>query len=92
VLTHDHKFDVPALKVALETRAGYIGAMGSRRTNEDRAERLHAEGVADEDLARVHAPIGLKIGSRTPQEVAVAIAAEIVQTLRSPKPKEALAR
>jgi xanthine dehydrogenase accessory factor len=92
VLTHDHKFDVPALKVALETRAGYIGAMGSRRTNEDRAERLRAEGVADEDLARVHAPIGLKIGSRTPQEVAVAIAAEIVQTLRSPKPKEALAR
>jgi len=92
VLTHDHKFDVPALKVALGTRAGYIGAMGSRRTNEDRAERLRAEGVTDEDLARVHAPIGLKIGSRTPQEVAVAIAAEIVQVLRSRKPEEALAR
>ncbi|HEU4450235.1 MAG TPA: XdhC family protein, partial [Gaiellaceae bacterium] len=50
LLTHDHKFDVPALKVALETRAGYIGAMGSRRTNADRAERLRAEGVTDEQL------------------------------------------
>ena len=75
VLTHDHKFDVPALKVALETNAGYIGAMGARRTNADRAERLRAEGVSDEDIARIHAPIGLKIGSRTPEEVAVAIAA-----------------
>jgi xanthine dehydrogenase accessory factor len=86
VLTHDHKFDVPALKVALETRAGYIGAMGARRTNEDRARRLRAEGVSDEDIARIHAPIGLKIGSRTPEEVAIAVAAQIVQVLRSPKP------
>jgi xanthine dehydrogenase accessory factor len=92
VLTHDHKFDVPVLKVALETPAGYVGAMGSRRTNEDRAERLRAEGVTDEELARIHAPIGLKIGSRTPEEVAVAIAAEIVQVLRSPRQQEALAR
>jgi xanthine dehydrogenase accessory factor len=88
VLTHDHKFDVPALKVALETPAGYIGAMGARRTNEDRAERLRAEGVTDDELARIHAPIGLRIGSRTPQEVAVAVAAEIVQVMSSPKPKE----
>jgi xanthine dehydrogenase accessory factor len=86
VLTHDHKFDVPALKVALETRAGYIGAMGARRTNEDRTRRLRAEGVSDEDIARIHAPIGLKIGSRTPEEVAIAVAAQIVQVLRSPKP------
>ena len=86
VLTHDHKFDVPALKVALETPAGYIGAMGARRTNADRAERLRAEGVSDEDIARIHAPIGLKIGSRTPEEVAVAIAAQIIQVMRSPKP------
>ncbi len=86
VLTHDHKFDVPALKVALETPAGYIGAMGARRTNADRAERLRAEGVTDEEIARIHAPIGLKIGSRTPEEVAVAIAAQIVQVVRSPKP------
>ena len=92
ILTHDHKFDIPALKVALETRAGYIGAMGSRRTNADRAERLRAEGVTDEELARIHAPIGLKIGSRSPQEVAVAIAAEIVQVMRAAKPEEALTR
>jgi xanthine dehydrogenase accessory factor len=91
VLTHDHKFDIPALKVALETPAGYIGAMGARRTNEDRAERLRAEGVSDEDIARIHAPIGLKIGSRTPEEVAIAIAAQIVQVLRSPKQEEVLA-
>jgi xanthine dehydrogenase accessory factor len=86
VLTHDHKFDVPALKVALQTPAGYIGAMGARRTNEDRAERLRAQGVSEEEIARIHAPIGLKIGSRTPEEVAVAIAAQIVQVMRSPKP------
>jgi xanthine dehydrogenase accessory factor len=92
VLTHDHKFDIPALKVALETPAGYIGAMGARRTNEDRAERLRAEGVADEDIARIHAPIGLKIGSRTPEEVAIAVAAQIVQVLRSPKKQEVLAQ
>ena len=94
ILTHDHKFDIPALKVALETRAGYIGAMGSRRTNADRAERLRAEGVTDEEMARIHAPIGLRIGSRSPQEVAVAIAAEIVQVMREakPKPEEALTR
>jgi xanthine dehydrogenase accessory factor len=94
ILTHDHKFDIPALKVALETPAGYIGAMGSRRTNADRAERLLAEGVSDEAMARIHAPIGLRIGSRSPQEVAVAIAAEIVQVMRAakPKPEEALTR
>ncbi len=93
VLTHDHKFDIPALKAALETNAGYIGAMGAKRTNADRAERLRAEGVTDEEMARIHAPIGLKIGSRSPEEVAVAVAAEIVQVMRSPKPKpqEALA-
>jgi xanthine dehydrogenase accessory factor len=82
VLTHDHKFDVPLLKVALETAAGYIGAMGAKRTTEARNERLRAEGVTDEELARIHAPIGLRIGSRTPEEVAVAVAAEIVATRR----------
>jgi xanthine dehydrogenase accessory factor len=91
VLTHDHKFDVPALKVALQTPAGYIGAMGARRTNEDRAERLRAEGVSEEDIARIHAPIGLKIGSRTPEEVAVAIAAQIVQVMSSPRAQEVAA-
>jgi xanthine dehydrogenase accessory factor len=90
VLTHDHKFDVPLLKVALETPAGYIGAMGSRRTNDERAERLKAEGVTDEQLARIHAPIGLDIGSRTPEEVAVAVAGEIVATFRRARAKEAV--
>jgi xanthine dehydrogenase accessory factor len=82
VLTHDHKFDVPLLKVALETPAGYIGAMGAKRTTESRNERLREEGVTDEQLARIHAPIGLRIGSQTPEEVAVAVAAEIVATRR----------
>ncbi len=79
VLTHDVKFDVPALLAALETPARYIGAMGSRTTTEEREERLRAEGVGDADLARIHAPIGLAIGARSPEEVAVAIGAEIVE-------------
>jgi xanthine dehydrogenase accessory factor len=82
VLTHDHKFDVPLLKVALATPAGYIGAMGARRTTERRAELLRAEGVSDEELERIHAPIGLPLGSRTPEEVAVAIGAELIALTR----------
>ena len=78
VLTHDDKFDVPALRAALATPARYIGAMGSRRTTERRRERLLELGVAEEELARIHAPIGLSIASRTPEEVAVAIGAQIV--------------
>lgn len=78
VLTHDQKFDVPALRAALDTPARFIGAMGSRRTTARRNERLRAEGVGEDALARVHAPIGLPIGSRTPEEVAVAIGAQIV--------------
>ena len=87
VLTHDTKFDVPILKVALNTNAGYVGAMGSRRTTEARNERLREEGLTDEQLARVHAPIGLKIGSRTPEEVAVAIAAQIIEVFRAGSPR-----
>ncbi len=83
VLTHDNKFDVPILKAALASPAGYVGAMGSRRTTERRSERLREEGVSDEQLQRIHAPIGLKIGSRTPEEVAVAIAAEIVSVFNA---------
>ncbi len=82
VLTHDSRFDVPLLKVALQTRAGYIGAMGARRVTEARRSRLRAEGVPEDALDRVHAPIGLAIGSRTPEEVAVAIGAEIVAVMR----------
>jgi len=83
VLTHDAKFDVPALLAALGTPAGYIGAMGSRRTTARREERLREEGLTDRDLARIHAPIGLSIGSKTPQEVAVAIGAQIIQAMRT---------
>jgi len=78
VLTHDPKFDVPLLEVALETDAAYIGAMGSRRTHDDRLARLREEGVSEESLARLASPIGLDIGARTPAETAVSIAAEIV--------------
>jgi xanthine dehydrogenase accessory factor len=78
VLTHDPKFDVPLLEVALQTDAAYIGAMGSRRTHEDRLARLREEGVPEEALARLASPIGLDIGARTPEETAVSIAAEIV--------------
>lgn len=78
VLTHDPKFDVPVLKVALQTDAGYIGVMGSRRTHDDRLARLREEGVDDEALARLRSPIGLDLGARTPQETAVSIAAELV--------------
>ena len=85
VLTHDHKFDVPAIKAALATGAGYVGAMGSRRTHAERVERLRAEGVTDDQLQRLMAPIGLDIGARTPEETAVAICAEII-TLRTGRP------
>ena len=82
VLTHDPKFDVPAVLSALETQAGYIGAMGSRRTTEDRAKRLRAEGVTDEQFRRIFAPIGLDLGARTPEETAISVCAEII-ALRS---------
>ncbi len=78
VLTHDPKFDVPVLLAALKTEAGYIGAMGSRRTHNNRNARLKEEGVTEEELRRVSSPIGLDIGARTPEETAVAIAAEII--------------
>jgi xanthine dehydrogenase accessory factor len=83
VLTHDKKFDVPALKAALATDAGYIGALGSKKTNAARADRLREEGISDEEIGRIHAPIGLDIGAKTPQEVAIAIAAEIVALRRA---------
>jgi xanthine dehydrogenase accessory factor len=79
VLTHDPKFDVPLLEVALRTPAAYIGAMGSRRTHEDRLARLREAGLTEEELARLASPIGLDIGARTPEETAVSVAAEIVQ-------------
>lgn len=78
VLTHDPKFDVPLLERALRTEAAYIGAMGSRRTHNDRLARLKEAGVTDDELARLRSPIGLDLGARTPEEVAVSIGAEII--------------
>ena len=78
VLTHDAKFDVPAIVGALATSAGYIGAMGSRRTHARRVGRLRDAGVDDDGLARLHAPIGLDIGARTPEETAISICSEII--------------
>jgi xanthine dehydrogenase accessory factor len=79
VLTHDPKFDVPVLEVALRTPAGYIGAMGSRRTHDDRLERLREAGLTEEELSRLRSPIGLDLGARTPEETAVSITAELIQ-------------
>ena len=78
VLTHDPKFDVPVLEVALRAPFAYVGAMGSRRTHEDRIKRLREAGVEEEALDRLASPIGLDLGARTPEETAVSIAAEII--------------
>lgn len=78
ILTHDVKFDIPLLRAALRTTAGYIGAMGSRRTHANRIIELRRAGIADDDMRRICAPIGLDLGARTPEETAVAIAAEII--------------
>ncbi len=80
VLTHDHKFDVPAIAAAAKTRVGYLGAMGSRRTHESRNQRLREAGVDEADIARVMSPIGLDVGARTPEETAISICAEIIAT------------
>ncbi|MFC6878681.1 MULTISPECIES: XdhC family protein [Actinomadura] len=82
VLTHDAKFDVPLLAVALRLPVAYVGAMGSRRTHRDRLARLREAGLSDGELARLRSPIGLDLGARTPEETAVAIAAEIVAARR----------
>jgi xanthine dehydrogenase accessory factor len=80
VLTHDPKFDEPSLRVILSHEVGYIGAIGSRKTSEERAERLKQAGVTDEQLSRIHGPIGLNIGATSPEEMALATMAEIVAT------------
>ncbi|MGZ5400790.1 MAG: XdhC family protein, partial [Nocardioides sp.] len=82
VLTHDPKFDVPLLEVALrlpeEHRPAYIGAMGSRRTHDDRLDRLRHAGLTEDEIDRLSSPIGLDLGARTPEETAISIAAEII--------------
>ncbi|MFJ5276070.1 XdhC family protein [Streptomyces parvulus] len=82
VLTHDAKFDVPLLKLALRLPVAYVGAMGSRRTHLDRNARLREVGLSDLELTRLRSPIGLDLGARTPEETALSIAAEIVATRR----------
>ncbi|MEV5516782.1 XdhC/CoxI family protein [Streptomyces flaveolus] len=82
VLTHDAKFDVPLLTEALRMPVAYVGAMGSRRTHEDRERRLREAGLGEHELARLRSPIGLDLGARTPEETALSIAAEIVAARR----------
>jgi xanthine dehydrogenase accessory factor len=78
VFTHDPKFDEPALTAAVSTGAGYIGALGSRRTHEDRTQRLREAGMTGEDLQRISSPCGLDVGARTPAETAIAVLGEIL--------------
>ncbi|MFM8265214.1 MAG: XdhC family protein [Acidimicrobiia bacterium] len=78
ILTHDPKFDVPAIQGALRSAVGYIGVMGSRKTHAKRLERLAEVGLRGDDLARVMSPIGLDIGARTPEETAISICGEII--------------
>jgi xanthine dehydrogenase accessory factor len=82
VLAHDPKFDTPALLVAVRSEAGYVGAIGSRTTNLERMHTLREQGATEEQIARIHAPIGLDIGARTPAEIALAVMSEIVAVRR----------
>ena len=79
-LTHDPKLDDPALEVALASAAFYVGALGSRRTQEKRRKRLLERGVSEAELDKLHAPIGLAIGSRSPAEIALSVMGQIVAT------------
>jgi xanthine dehydrogenase accessory factor len=81
-LTHDPKIDDPALTFALASECFYIGALGSRKTHAGRVERLKAHGLGDDELARIHAPIGLAIGAQGPAEIAISIMAEVTSVLR----------
>ena len=83
-LTHDPKIDDPALEVAVRAPVFYIGALGSRRTHGKRLERLREKGFSEDELGRIHAPIGLAIGARSPAEIAVSIMAEVTQVRRQP--------
>jgi xanthine dehydrogenase accessory factor len=78
ILTHDPKFDIPILEFALKSPVGYLGAMGSRRTHEKRKANLREMGITDEEIERIHAPLGLDLGARTPEETAVSIMAQVI--------------
>jgi xanthine dehydrogenase accessory factor len=82
VVTHDPKLDDPALEWALRSDVGYIGALGSSKTQAARRERLRADGFSEEQIARIHGPVGLAIGAKTPEEIAISILAQIVQVRR----------
>jgi xanthine dehydrogenase accessory factor len=82
MLTHDPKIDDPASKIALNSDAFYIGALGSKITNAKRHKRLLDEGLSESQIARLHAPIGLDIGAQTPEEIALAVMAEVVEAQR----------
>jgi xanthine dehydrogenase accessory factor len=81
-LAHDPKFEDPALSVLLRSRAGYVGAIGSRTTHGKRVARLSENGFTDAEIARIHSPVGLDIGAATPEEIAVSILAEVVASRR----------
>jgi xanthine dehydrogenase accessory factor len=81
-LTHDPKLDDPAIRIALKSQAFYLGCLGSKKTHAKRVERLTADGFTAEDIARIHAPVGLDIGAKTPAEIAVSVMAQITQVLR----------
>ena len=85
MLSHDPKLDDPALVTTLNSEAFYVGALGSKKTHHSRCERLLAEGVTAEEISRIHAPIGLDIGARSPSEIAVSIIGEVVESLRRSK-------
>lgn len=82
VITHDARFDEPVIEVAIRSAAGYIGVMGSRRTHHNRLARLRQRGLSEQDLARLHSPMGLDLGGITPHETAVSVVAEIIATRR----------
>ena len=82
-LSHDAKIDEPALRAALQSEAFYVGALGSRRTQEKRRGRLLEAGIGEADLARIHGPVGLDLGAKSPAEIALSVAAELTATLRA---------
>ncbi|HMM41640.1 MAG TPA: XdhC/CoxI family protein [Thermomicrobiales bacterium] len=88
-LAHDPKFEDPAMEALLKSDVGYIGAMGSRKTSAERRERLKLAGFSDEQLDRIYGPVGLNIGAQSPEEVALAIMAEIVAVRRGKSPRQA---
>jgi xanthine dehydrogenase accessory factor len=89
-LTHDPKLDDPALAVALRSDAFYIGSLGSKRTHGQRLERLRGQGFTKAELARIHGPVGLALGARSPAEIAVSILAQVTQVLhQAPAPRSA---